>query len=219
MKASFQVLVFLFVSNIAFAQSAVYMDYDWDKTPATHTLTPELSAYPAVFIMHNKIVELRIVDKAYTYITEHKVIHINTNAGVEQFNKVYVPLHDDGEMVQLKVRSISPEGNVTVLQRENLKELKNVEHYGNFKIFAIEGVTIGGEIEYFYTTRSNAKSYGREVFQRDVPVLDANLEVVYPEKFLFSAKSYNGLATPKKRITGQQEDSYLRPWSKYTCFD
>lgn len=192
------VILFLSIGNLAIAQPAVYMDYDWNETPVRQELKPEFSNYPAVFILHNKIVELRISDKPNTYITEHRIIHINTNAGIEQYNKVYVPLRGNGEMIQLKVRSVSPDGTVTTLQRENLKELKNVEHYGNFKIFAIEGVTVGGEIEYFYTTRLNPQMYGREVLQRDVPVVEANVEIIYPEKFTFSAKSYNGLSLPQK---------------------
>lgn len=194
MKPSLRVFFFLLlVSNITFAQKAVYQDYDWDNSPSIHSLAADMSSYPAVFIRHNKIVELRLEDKPYTYFTEHKIIHINTNAGIEQFNKVYISMHGNGKLVNVKVRSISPDGTVTILKKENLKELKNVEDYGDFKIFAIEGVTIGGEIEYFYTTQLNAQMYGREVFQRDVPVLEASLDIIYPERFRFSAKGYNGL--------------------------
>ncbi len=134
---------------------------------------------------------------ANSYYTEHKVIHVNNDAGIEQNNKVYIPLHGGKVLIDLKVRSINPSGQVTIFRKENLKELKNVDGYGNYKIFAIEGLVKGGGYEYIYTLKENARSFGREVFQDDIPVIKSNFDLIFPSRLDFVAKCYNGLAKPK----------------------
>lgn len=194
-------LLLITVSNFCFAQNAFHSIYTWESTPAIHTLTAGMTGYPAVFVLHNRILELRVDGgTAKSFFTEHKIIHINTNAGIEQFNKVYIPMHGNKQLISLEVRSIDPSGKITNLKKDNLKELQNVDGFGNYKIFAVEGLTVGGEIEYVYTTKADPQTYGREVFQQEIPIVEANLEILSPERFSFSAKSYNGLAKPKASL-------------------
>lgn len=195
MNARKNLLLLLFmVSQYALAQKgAVHANYEWEKTPAIHKVAPAMLEYPAVCILQNKFMELRVEGEARSYITEHKIIHINSDAGIEKFNKVYISMQGEKELISIRVRSISPEGKITELRKENLKELKNVEGYGNFKIFAVEGLAVNGEMEYIYTTQGSPQMYGREVFQGDIPVLSANFEIICPDNFTYQAKTYNGL--------------------------
>jgi hypothetical protein len=198
MKIKLTVICFLATVILTHAQNAFYTQYKWEQNPVIHKIPQYAADYPAVFVLHNRFMELRIERSVpYTFFTEHKIMHINANAGIEQFNKVYIPMSAGKEIVQLNVRAISPDGRITVLRKENLKELTNVEGYGNFKIFAIEGLELGGELEYLYTTKSSPVSYGREIFQKEVPVLSSSFDIICPSNFLFLATSYNGLSEPK----------------------
>jgi hypothetical protein len=203
------VLLLAFSSFECVAQSAVYLNYNWDSKASIHAVSEaDATEYPAVIILQNRILELSVTPNgANSYDTEHKIVHINNDGGIEKYNKVYIPLYGGRELVSLKVRSVDREGKVTEFNRANLKELKNVEGYGNFKIFAIEGLTKEGELEYLYTLKTTPQTYGREVFQHDVPVLEAGLEIIYPDRFTFGSKSYNGLKSMESSVLDNKRKS------------
>jgi len=197
-------IIFVCCTGVAMAQKPFYTTYEWDKKPQVAEIPDDAKSFPAVVIRHHFVTEYYAVvgvvkSEVRQLTTEHKIVHVNSNAGIESFNKVSIPLHGGRELVSLKVRAINPDGKVTEFKSENLKELKNVDGYGNYKIFAIEGLTLGGELEYIYTVKSGAQSYGRQVFQSDVPVLEALFMLLHPAQFGFTVKSYNGMPYPKKR--------------------
>ena len=183
----------------AYGQKPMYETYTWDKAPEIHKMKEENKTFPAVVVSQSQFSE--IVSSGGTtesFQTEHKVLHINSDAGVERYNKVYLPMGGTRELVDLKVRAIDAAGKVTNFRKENLKELENVDGYRNFKIFAIEGVSVGGEIEYIYTIKSSPQIFGREVLQSDIPVLASSFVMIFPDRLHFETKCYNGLAAAKK---------------------
>lgn len=193
-------------AGIATAQ--IYSTYNWEASPKVAAVTMEEAEHPAVIISHMQFSELVIGNgSANSFVTEHKIIHVNTQAGIEKFNKVYIPLRNSSEVISIKVRSIDPSGKITNLQKENLKELNNVEGYGNFKIFAVEGITIGGDIEYLYTVKSSPDMYGRKLFQTSVPVRAASFALIFPRSAEYSARSYNGLPQPVVQDYGNNKNS------------
>jgi hypothetical protein len=197
------ILLALLIVYAGVAKAQIYSTYDWESSPKVAVVTKEEAEHPAVIISHNQFSELVIGgSSANSFVTEHKIIHVNTQAGIEKFNKVYIPLRNSSEVVSIKVRSIDPSGKITNLQKENLKELHNVEGYGNFKIFAVEGITAGGEIEYLYTVKSSPEMYGRELFQTSVPVRAAAFALIFPLNVEYSARSYNGLPKPVVQLYG-----------------
>ncbi|HEX6225085.1 MAG TPA: DUF3857 domain-containing protein [Chryseolinea sp.] len=202
------ILVPLLTAYVAIAKAQVYSTYNWESSPKVNDVTKEETEYPAVIISHMQFSELLIRNgAANSFVTEHKVIHVNTQAGIEKFNKVYIPLRNSSELVSIKVRSIDPSGKITNLRKENLKELNNVEGYGNFKIFAVEGITVGGEIEYLYTVKSTPEMYGREMFQTSVPVRASSFALIFPRSVEYSARSYNGLSEPVFQDYGDKRNS------------
>jgi hypothetical protein len=191
-------LLLIGVAQFAFAQKnkAIHLTYKWDEAPVIHTLSSEMTNYPATYILHHRTLELRMDAEPHSYFTEHKILRINTNAGIEKYNKVYIPMHGGKQLLSIQVRAIDPSGKVTNLKKENLKELENVDGFGNYRIFAVEGLAVGGEMEYLYTTRESPQVYGREIFQDEIPVIESKLELVYPDNFIFTTKQYNGLEKP-----------------------
>ena len=61
---------------------------------------------------------------------------------------------------------------MTLLNQDNIKEVKNVEEYGDFKIFAIEGVEKNSEIEVLYTVEKEFDIFGTETLQKDFEIKD-----------------------------------------------
>jgi hypothetical protein len=189
----FVALVFASV-NVVQAEHPFYAGYRWTSNPSIHSVPDNQIQYPAVVIQDMRVQELHFgsTPMPIMYHTVHVIIHVNDDAGIEKYNKVYLPLYGSRILQSLSVRSIAPDNKVTVFNQANLKELKNVEGYGNFKIFAIEGLVKGGELEYVYTIQTSAQTLGSETFQREIPVKEAVFQLIYPERFEFSTKSYNG---------------------------
>lgn len=204
-----QWLVIAFVSFVSsLAAQPAHLAYDWEKVPVIHELPEDTKSFPAVVLQHHVMTEYYHKEGANGieyFTTEHKIVRVNSSAGIESYNKVYIPMHGERKLLSLRVRAVDPEGKITIFQKENLKELQNVDGYGNYKIFAIEGLTLNGELEYIYTLKSTPQSFGREVFQTEVPVVHSDFTLIYPSRLAFEVKSYNGLPAPKvQRLEGEQ---------------
>ena len=151
--------------------------YNWEENrKITYELTEEEKASPGITILDNRYIDYatNIKNGIDLFITRHKIIRVNDDKGIELLNKVYVPIGCDDELIQLKARTITKDGRVIEVKKENIKLLDNYEGYGDYKIFAMEGVEAGCELEYFCTIKKgpcgfswwgNNKVYGTEIFQ------------------------------------------------------
>lgn len=124
----------------------------------------------------------------------YKRIRLNNDKAVEAFNKVYISNGNWRKVVNLKARAITADGKIIEFDDSNKKEVENYENYGPFTIFALEGIEVGSEIEYTYTTQEPASSqyYGITV-QSQYPKRNYYFEIECPEYLEFKTKSYNGL--------------------------
>ncbi|MFT6717543.1 MAG: hypothetical protein ACJA0Q_002200, partial [Saprospiraceae bacterium] len=87
-----------------------------------------------------------------------------------------------------------PDGTIVHFNKSNIKEIDDLDGYGAYKIFAFEGVQLGSEIEYYYTTKSvGDEQYGTIDVQMEVPILDYGFRIIYPSTQTYVCKSYNGL--------------------------
>lgn len=195
MKKIIAILFIVHVGALSLMAQHEYKYYKWSASPTISPMDENESSYPAVIIKEVVLVE-HIVQAStpVSFKTVHRIIHINNDAGIEKYNKIYIPLRANNEIIDLQVRAISPSGKITPIQRNNIKELHNVEGYSNVKIFAIEGLEVGGEAEYLFTSKSGFEPFGRETIQQDIPIREAELILFYPAKWKIKTKSYNGLA-------------------------
>jgi hypothetical protein len=105
-------------------------------------------------------------------------IYVNSDDVIENYNKVFVPTREVSNVERLKVRTINKQGKVTDFDPKNLKVLDNVEGYGEFTIFAIEGVEKGSIIEYLYEFDMTPTVFGTEFFQYDLPIQYAEIYLI-----------------------------------------
>ena len=183
MKSRLIVSLFMFWVSSSVAQdlsAAFTQGYTWEESPVLHELDSVEKLSAAVFLLDFRQCDFRFDenDELYMDYTRHNIIHVNSQAAVEDYNKFYISLAGTQDLLSIRARSISPEGVVKELEEESIREIDNLENAGAFRIFAIEGLVPGGEVEYAYTVRRFPKLYGREVFQRDIPVRHAVLELI-----------------------------------------
>jgi len=198
----------LFSVHHLHAQAPVVEPEKWVEKPMISKLDDKYSKESAVILFDKRKIEYVDVSKEEMaeYYTLHKVVHINDDRGIEYFNKVYLNIAENGDIVEIKGRTILPGGKIIELDKKNIKDIK--EEDGNtYKIFAMDGLEKGCEVEYYFTYKRPVSFFGREVVQSSVPELETNFQVVAPDRLHFDVRPYNFEVTPtdtvinKKRIT------------------
>lgn len=177
-----------------------YNPVQWASQPKLHTVEPKFAEASAVYVLDKRQTEYVIEkDGFFVYRTLHRIVHINNDKGIEAFNKVYLPFNEGLEMVEVKARTILPGGKIIELDKKNIKEIKDEE--GNtYKIFAIDGLTKGCEVEYLYTLKKYPVFFGSDIYTTPTPTMQAQWNLITPAHLLFEAKSYNGLGESKDSI-------------------
>ena len=200
-------IAFLLFSAILSGQTTKYDTYNWNTTPEVlqnDTVNPVAGVK---FTFERRVKEVYLnKDNIFEEINVfHRRIKVETNEAIDSYNKIYVPVNNVIGILNIKARFISASGKITEMAQENIKEVKNLENKGDFKIFAIDGIEIGGEIEYFYTLRARLNPYQSIRMQGDEPRMNVEVILTYPSKLDFMTKSYNGFpdfTTEKDDKTG-----------------
>ncbi|MCK8480755.1 hypothetical protein [Psychroserpens algicola] len=177
-------LCLLVTTTSSFAQ--YYKTYDWAENPTIHEISAEDANESSIGILKKHIVEYASGDSDQIprrFETEHTIARVNDDKGIAQHNTVYIPMYDVKTVVDIKARTINSKGKITLLNQDNIKEVKNVDEYGDFKIFAIEGVEKNSEIEVLYTVEKEFDMYGSETLQTDYKIKKS--------QFLFIAGALN----------------------------
>lgn len=179
-------------SGQLYAQSPAVVIEKWADKPSIHSLDNKYSKESAVIISDVRRVEYvdGAKDEMAQYYTLHKIIHINDDAAIENFNKIYLGFNEKADVVDVKARTILPNGKVFELNKDNIKDIK--EKDGSiYKIFAMDGLEKGCEVEYTYTFKRPLSYMGREVVQTAIPVEAATFQVICPDRLRFDLKSFN----------------------------
>ncbi|UOQ98895.1 DUF3857 domain-containing protein [Hymenobacter sp. 5317J-9] len=176
----------------------VHAGYNWDVSRKTRLpVSKEEADLPAIILRDFTSLEY-YYDKAQKglrlFTTEHRIVRVNSSDGIERFNKIVVPVLESGAPVDIKARTISPRGEVHEVKAADMKELKDQEGGRGFRVFAVDGVEKGSEVEYFYTRERNFNHFGYEVLQTETDARDVVFELISPEALTFEARVYHGPA-------------------------
>ncbi|HEX6333711.1 MAG TPA: DUF3857 domain-containing protein, partial [Flavisolibacter sp.] len=206
------------------AQTGIYR-FEWKPKPAIHSIPKDFQEAAAVFVADERIVEYAFEkDELYLFRTLHRIVHINNDRGIESFNKIYLPFGEDVSLVDVKARTILPNGKIIELNRSNIKDIKDED--GEYKIFALEGLTKGCEVEFYYTVRRPSSFFGREMMSSAIPVMHSRFQLISPEHLVFEAKPFNGMpgATDtihgeKRYVTINEANLKAQEEEKYSMYD
>ncbi|GAB3582159.1 DUF3857 domain-containing protein [Hymenobacter daeguensis] len=197
--------LFLLLTAAASAQKLpsdlVHAGYEWDtKRHQRLPITAGEEALPAVMLRDFTSIEYyydQSTKDMRLFATEHRIVRVNSSDGIEQFNKIVVPVLESGAPVAIKARTISPRGEVHEVKAADMKELKDAEGNRGYRIFAVDGVEKGSEVEYYYTRERPFNHFGSEVLQGETPAHDVTFELISPEALTFEARTYHGPAAAK----------------------
>lgn len=214
------VIALLLVSSLLSVYGTKYDKYNWNSIPEALINDTVRPVDGVKITFERRIKEVYLNEENYfeEIIVFHRRIRVETHNAIDNYNKIYVPVSNVIEILNIKARSVSPNGKVTELLKDNIKELENLEDKGDYKIFAIEGSEIGGEIEYFYTLRTKFSAYQGVWMQGEEPRQNVEVIHTFPSKLEYIIKSYNGFpdfTTIEDDSTGittmQVKVGYIKP--------
>lgn len=191
MRFVFSTIAVLCVINLPLF-ATTFKPYAWEENRARYTLSERDIALSEIIIKQHMQFDYLFEDNDFVmYSTVHRIVFVNNGEAVQKHNRIVVSMANAVELVELRARAISVDGKVVYFDKNNLKELKDEASGKAFKIFAIEGVEMGSEIEYYFIRKMRPSLFDRVYVQFDVPIKHNSFMLTSPEHLKFDFKTYN----------------------------
>ena len=199
MKKLLTLIIVLFV-QISFAQKTTpfYKTYTWDKNPS-YQVKKDKNA--DIIALKDKVITEFVFEEEglFEYYLEHKVLWLNSDENIEEYNKIYLPYSSTTQLIVNKARVINKDGDIQELNESNIHTAVDEETNNNYKYFAFEGIEKGSIIEYYYVFKRHPVYKGKKTsFQSDFKKYDVSFDLYAPTNLIFKFKSYNGLPEVEK---------------------
>jgi hypothetical protein len=184
----------LLFTSLALSAQNDFTKYNWNSM-----LTPKggdtiKAVNGAVILLERRITEVYLNKENFfeeTFIF-HRKIRVESHEAVNQFNKIYISLNNVIDIIDVAARFISPSGKETIISKNEIKQIENLENKGSFKTFVIEGAETGGQIEYYYVLHKKFNPFGGFYVQDETPRANVEAIFVYPQKLSYMFRCNNG---------------------------
>lgn len=177
------------------AQKTYHQDYDWKETPDKLTANPADTSTDQTLLFEKYSTQYMLEEGSnYQYNLLHTRMLIKTDRAIEENNKMYVGNRPGDEVLVQKVRVIRPDGSITNLKKEDIKESLDEDGEVEYRYFALEGLVKGCVIESLNYTKTPANFTGSViVVQGSEDVLEGEYEILSPTHLDFRTQTVNGL--------------------------
>lgn len=188
-------IVLLFAAGRSIAQSPVYLNYDWKSTPEKWEVTEKDKLEDEIMLFEKRSVEFtEYNDGFYQMILVHSVKLINTDAGIEQNNKMYVSNKAGSRVLKQKARVIKPDGKIINLKESDIQESKDENGDVEYRYFALEGLEKGSYVEYLHYISEEPNLSGATMYmQSSVDKKKVDYDIICPKHLEFMFHSINGM--------------------------
>lgn len=195
----------LFMLNSRAQVAGLYTDSKpWTESPVLHQLPAVYSGQSAVYLMDSRTFHYKFEGKnlfQYNYV--YRLIKVEDDKGIEMFNKIYLPVSRNAEIYDIRARVITSAGKVINVPANKIKEEEDDGKL--YKLFAMEGIDKGAEIEYSYMVKKNPVFFGSEIFQnKSVPYFQVKLLIITPKHLKFDALGFNGFTILTDSVIGEE---------------
>jgi len=190
-------LLLCLISNIPLiAQDLYYKNYNWENAP-NHQVDAADQELDMLSLKEHRVNEFAFDedDNFVQYRLIHKILWLNSDDRIEQYNKIYLPYNNSSNLLESHARVISPSGVIQELDKSKILTAEDETSKQTIKYFALEGIEKGGFIEYWYVIKGAPSYQGERIaLQDDYKKLNTSFQVFAPDFLVFEFKSYNGLA-------------------------
>ena len=185
----------LLLAALAFGQDLKYANFKWDTIPFSSYNLKQYGDENTVILAAKNCIEYQynpISQKLEMFITVHRKYLILTDQALNDVNKISISLSEESSIVDMNARYITQDGNVTEVSKDRIKTIENDENSKYNKLFAIEGASVPGIVEYYYIIKRPYIIHNSHYCQWQVPAYNVSFELYCPNNFRFLFKSYNG---------------------------
>lgn len=203
---TYYLLFGLLLSVLITSAQSIPSPYAWDAKPS-FTDVPEkyktedrvgLYSFERYEYYHNEEGNLMV------YQTIHKKYRALNDKAVNQLNSLSIEIGNGVELVDLHARTINSKGDVVEFDKNSIKEVTDDESRDNYKIFAIDGIEVGNDIEYIMVKKIPSDYFGRAYFQYSYPVLESKWEMSSPATLHYDVKAYNANVELSENLTEER---------------
>ena len=198
-------ILFLFITCNSIAQTApFYESYNWETNPSYQIIG---SDNDMVAIKDKVVTEFYFEDQSLTeYYLEHKILWLNSDDRIEEYNKIYLPFSNNASLQVSKARVIKKTGEVIELDESKILSAENEESGRKYNYFALEGIEKESIVEYYYVVKRRPKYQGARVdIQNDYNKQTVEFDLYAPANLLFTFKSFNLTSTVTKDETSSEK--------------
>lgn len=198
-------ILFLFITCNSIAQTApFYESYNWETNPSYQIIG---SDNDMVAIKDKVVTEFYFEDQNLTeYYLEHKILWLNSDDRIEEYNKIYLPFSNNASLQVSKARVIKKTGEVIELDESKILSAENEESGRKYNYFALEGIEKGSIVEYYYVVKRRPKYQGARVdIQNNYNKQTVEFDLYAPANLLFTFKSFNLTSTVTKDETSSEK--------------
>lgn len=198
------VLTAIAVFGIILSKATPY-PYDWEAGRKQYSLSAgEKDLAEVILKKHVEYAYTFEDDKFVMYSVFHKIVRVNNTEAIQRNNRITISLFNTIELLDVKARTINAQGKVLTFDKESMKEVKDETSGNGYRIFAMDGLELGSEVEYLVVKKVNPFVFGREYLQHDVPVKQASFLMKSPKHLEFEFRTYNGLPAVQSRQEGEE---------------
>ncbi|OAD45492.1 DUF3857 domain-containing protein [Polaribacter atrinae] len=195
MKIKINLLIaLLFTFQMVVSQEIPFFEsYDWEVSP-NYTVDNEIEE-DMIAVKEKTVTEFYFQDEDLVeFYLEHKVLWLNSDDAIEEYNKIYLPFSSDAELRVNKARVITPGGKIINLDKSKILTAEDEETGNTYKYFALEGISKGSFIEYMYVVKRPPNYTGKKFYIQDGYYKDkVEFDLYSPSNLLFKFKSYNNI--------------------------
>ncbi|MGK0325676.1 MAG: hypothetical protein ACJA1D_001017 [Polaribacter sp.] len=190
-KISLLVAVLFAFQSLLSQGSPYFNSYDWEQAPSYSA--EEGSKEDMVAVKEKTVTEFYFLKgDLVEYFLEHKVLWLNSDDAIEEYNKIYLPFSSESELQVNKARVITPEGKLINLDKSKILTAKDEESGRTYKYFALEGISKGSFIEYLYVVKKAPTYMGKKVSLQEAYNIDkVEFDLYAPKNLIFKFKSFN----------------------------
>lgn len=186
MKSLYVSVLFILLSLSMKAQSEI-ADYNWEEKPEVYKQSDEQKEIPEYLLSSIVKKEFLTEEGAFIeYALNHSKTIVNSDEAIGRNNKVYFSTTSGEELVKNELRIITPEGKVTELNQDDIKQSTDEATGSTTNYFAIKGLEKGCIIEYLTLTKGRPVITGYPLtLQFEFPVHKMDVEIIYPDYLEF----------------------------------
>ena len=191
----FLIIFVLLLNQLIFSQEKVICEgYNWEEDPS---YSVDNAGEDGIIAVKDKyIVEYVYADNdgLSEFYLEHRVLWLNSDEKIEDYNKIYLPHSSSSELIVNKARVITRAGKIIELDDSKILTAEDEETGRQYKYFAFEGIEKGSFIEYFYVEKKKPEYSGNRFWlQSSYNKKRVEFDLYSPSNLVFKFKSYNKL--------------------------